>query len=209
MSVSTVELEVILYITWRTVPPRFIAIKAIPIPHPPYKTTNKTQNNVNFFLYPYYIRLDLTWLYDQNGRNCLPFASKWLLSGVFFWGGGVRFYHLFSFPCCFLFVFICLRPVYCVPNVAIFFWMIHSWFHVLFSLTFILEYTAWVCTLSFACSIWAIDSHWLGTVLLYAASDWYSFSGTNFMCYLLSFGKLVVNQFTFSWQTILKAAIER
>ena len=62
----------------------------------------------------------------MRDTNCLPFASIWVFAGVrvahhfsflccgFCWG---RVAHLFSFLCC-CFVFVCLSPVFCVPNVA-------------------------------------------------------------------------------------------
>ena len=130
MSVSTVELKVILYITWRTVPPRFIAIKAIPIPHPPYKTTNKTQNNVKFFLYPY-IRPDLTlW---PKWQELLTLREQ-LSSSGFFGEGAVLLLFLVFFVVIFLFN-LTSSFVLCTQS-CWYFWMIHSWFPVLFSLTF-------------------------------------------------------------------------
>ena len=42
--------------------------------------------------------------------------------------GGIRVAHHFSFLCCvMLFVFFCLRPVSCVPNVAKSLWIVHRW----------------------------------------------------------------------------------
>ena len=50
----------------------------------------------------------------SRGRHCLTFTAAWVHPPVF---GGVRVAHRFSFLWC-IFCFVCLRPVFCVLNVA-------------------------------------------------------------------------------------------
>ena len=49
-----------------------------------------------------------------GGKGSLPFVSTWVHPRFF---GRVCVVHLFSFLC-YIFCFVCLRPVSCVPNVA-------------------------------------------------------------------------------------------
>jgi hypothetical protein len=63
--------------------------------------------------------------------------------------------------------------------------------------------------LSLTCSVWTVKLYWLDNVLLYTVTDSnIAFSDTPVTRYLLSFGKLVVNQFTSCWQKISKGAIK-
>ena len=93
-----------------------------------------------------------------GGKGSLPFMSILVHSRFF---GRVCVVHLFSFLC-YIFCFVCLRHVSCVPNVASvsglfildcpfgFLWIVHSWLPLRFSLTFI-------CPVSFVPNIASVS----------------------------------------------------
>ena len=72
-------------------------------------TPHGAMSRLWYWLYVFNATLNSTVLRVINIQRCFHLD----LPPVF---GGVRVAHLFSFLCCFIFV--CLRPVSCVPNVA-------------------------------------------------------------------------------------------